>query len=42
MTSKSHKLFLHIFTLFLYEYYLEEEREMALERNPFIWGGEES
>lgn len=33
MTSNSHNLFLHIFTLFLYEYYLEEEREMALEKN---------
>lgn len=29
MASNSHKLFLHIFTLFLYECYLEEEREMA-------------
>lgn len=37
MASNSHQLCLHIFTLFLYECYLEEEKEMALEKNPLIW-----
>lgn len=36
MASNSHQLCLHIFTLFLYECYLEE-KEMALEKNPLIW-----
>lgn len=38
MASDSQKSFLQIFTWSFYECYLGEEREVALEKSPLIWG----